>query len=209
MICAHYVAKTQQDFFIQVRHEELVTDDGSSRGIAWGDFNSDGYPDLVVANTMNNSNFVYQNDGKGKFIQITEDSIAVSGKWTEGVKWIDFDNDEDLDLFITNQWGGPNELYINNGPDKGFVLSRNAGDLTATASNSPCSCWADYDLDGLLDVYIVNRDGKKDELFRNEGNGQFTKIDFTVDSTEGGDGRACAWGDVDGDFDLIYTSAIS
>jgi hypothetical protein len=110
------------------------------------------------------------------------------------------ENDGDLDLFISNQWQGPNELYINNGPENGFHLATETGDLTKAPSNSPCSCWADYDLEGLLDVYIVNRDSQNDELYKNIGAGKFKKISEGIISNNGGDGRSCAWGDIDGDL---------
>jgi len=191
-------------FMIPVTGVEPVTDDGSSRGVAWADYDRDGYPDLYVANTMNNSNFVYRNEGDGTFSQVTEDPISYSGNWSEGVNWVDVDNDRDLDLFVANQWDGPNQLFLNNG-EGGFAEAGKSGDLTAGHSNSPGSCWGDYDLDGYMDVYVVTRDGGDDSLFNNNGDGTFSRVTSGNISSNGGDGRSCAWGDVDGDrFPDLY-----
>lgn len=191
-------------FLKPVTRGEPVTDDGSSRGVAWADYDRDGYPDLYVANTMNNSNYVYRNNGDRNFTQVTEDPISYSGNWSESVHWVDVDNDRDLDLFVTNQWDGPNQLFLNNG-DGEFSDSADTGDLASGPSNSPGACWADYDLDGFMDVYVVTRDDGDDALFNNNGDGTFSRVMSGNISSNGGDGRSCAWGDVDGDrFPDLY-----
>ncbi|MDX1636816.1 MAG: FG-GAP-like repeat-containing protein, partial [Balneolaceae bacterium] len=185
-------------FFRPVRDIEPVTDDGSSRGVGWSDYDGDGYPDLLVANTMNGLNHGYRNNGNQSFTQITEDPIATSGKWSEGISWVDIENDGDPDLFVTNQWEGPNELFLNNGEGT-FTLAGDTGDLTSAPSNSPGACWADYDLDGDLDVYVITRDGGNDTLFEHAEEGNFTTVTTGNISSNGGDGRSCAWGDLNGD----------
>lgn len=200
-----HVSETDEPVFLNpITDGELVSDDGSSRGVAWADYDQNGYPDLIVANTMNALNFVYKNNGDRSFSQITEDLISISGKWSEGITWVDVDNDSDLDLFVANQWDGPNQLFLNHGDD-GFQESANSGDLTNLPSNSPGSCWADYDLDGDMDVYVITRDGEDDSLFKNNGEGSFERVITGNISSNGGDGRSCAWGDVDGDrFPELY-----
>jgi Tol biopolymer transport system component len=169
----------------------------ASRGIAWGDYDEDGFPDILVANTMNNSNFIYRNNGKGSFVQIVEGEAITSAGWTEGVSWIDFDNDGDLDIFATTQGDQFNQLFRNEG--NGFFKGVEAGDLGSKPTNSPSSCWCDYDLDGDLDVYVVQRDGADDILYRNRGDGTFSSVSWEQFPYEGGDGRTCTWGDIDGD----------
>jgi len=195
---AHLSDISHPIFLHSVRSGELVSDDGSSRGVAWADYDKNGFPDLVVANTMNNSNFVYRNNGDGSFLQVGEDPISFSGMWSEGVSWVDVDNDRDLDLFVANQWDGPNQLFMNGG-EHGFTAAEKTGDLTSSPSNSPASCWADYNLDGFMDVYVITRDGGDDSLFKNNGDGTFSRIEEGNISSNGGDGRSCAWGDFDGD----------
>ncbi|MCZ6693360.1 MAG: FG-GAP-like repeat-containing protein, partial [Bacteroidetes bacterium] len=181
--------------FTPLYNMEIAQDDGSSRGVAWGDYNNDGFPDLVVANDMNQTEFLYQNDGRSSFNQITEGDIVEAGAWSESVQWIDYDGDHDLDLFMTTQWGNPNVLFEN---QAGNGLRKvQAGDLTAQPTSSTASCWCDFDNDGDLDVYIVERDGANDALFQNDGKGKFFKIEGFPYG--GGDGRACIWGDTNGD----------
>ncbi len=169
---------------------------GSSRGLAWGDLNGDGFPELIVANTMNNSNYLFRNN-EGRLQLDTEDSSTTSAGWTEAVNLIDYDNDGDLDLFYVTQWGDPNQLFQNDG--KGQFTEVEAGDLTELSSSSPTACWCDFDLDGDLDVYLVERDGANDRLFENNGEGMFNLVTNNRFPYQGGDGRSCAWGDIDGD----------
>jgi len=175
----------------------------ASRGVAWGDYDNNGFPDLLVANTMNNSNLLYKNDGNNSFNQIVEGNPVTSAGWTEGVNWIDSDNDGYLDVFFTTQGNNPNELFRNDG--KGNFEKTEAGDLTSENTNSPSACWCDYDLDGDLDVYVVQRDGANDALFNNSGDNNFKKVSDKSFPYQGGDGRTCAWGDINGDgFPELY-----
>ena len=191
-------AAVQSFNFNPVYESNTVLARNSSRGVAWGDYNNDGLPDLLVANTMNNSNTLYKNAADNKFRQQTEGPAVTSGGWTEGASWVDYDNDNDLDIFYTNQFGAPNQLFRND-MDKGFVAVK-AGDLTQGKLSATSSCWCDYDLDGDLDVYVVQRDGKNDILYSNLGNGTFSKVAETNFPYKGGDGRSCAWGDTNGDL---------
>jgi hypothetical protein len=184
-------------YFNEVAQSSTALSGNSSRGLAWGDYNKDGVPDLLVANTMNNSNSLFENDTRGNFVQKTEGQEVTSAGWTEGAFFIDFDNDGDLDIFFTTQFGAPNELYRNDNA-VGFVQVE-AGSLTSKTSSATTSCWCDYDLDGDLDVYVVERDWHNDTLFTNLGNGKFAEVPRTSFPYQGGDGRACAWGDTDGD----------
>ena len=184
-------------YFNEVTSGILSDSKTASRGVAWGDYDKDGYPDLLVANTMNNSNFLYKSDVETGFIQVVEGEPVTSAGWTEGANWVDYDNDGDLDIFYTTQQDSKNELFKNEG-DGGFNKVE-AGDLTSNKSSSPSACWCDYDLDGDLDVYVVERDGANDGLFNNLGNGKFTLVPQNLFPYKGGDGRTCSWGDINGD----------
>ncbi|MEJ2239529.1 MAG: FG-GAP-like repeat-containing protein, partial [Gemmatimonadales bacterium] len=192
--------------FEAVRDGEMVTDGGLSRGVAWGDYDNDGDPDLVVANTINWPQFVYRNDGGGAFTEIHEVPITLAVGWTEGVQWIDYDNDGDLDLYQTNTRNEPNGLFSNDG--SGEFTRVEAGALTGDSASSTMSCWADYDLDGDVDAFVVNRDGQPDALYRNEG-AEFERLSGLAPVTDRGNGRACTWidADDDGDVDLYVGNA--
>jgi len=190
-------------FFNEISTGILSDPKTASRGVAWGDYDNDGYPDLLVANTMNNSNFLYKGNMGIGFIQDVESEPVTSAGWTEGVNWVDYDNDADLDIFYTTQWDSKNQLFQNEG--NGNFKKIEAGDLTSKNTSSTTACWCDYDLDGDLDVYVVERDGADDGLFNNQGNGNFTLVPSSKFPYKGGDGRTCAWGDTNGDrYPEIY-----
>ena len=180
-----------------------TVDGGLSRGVAWGDFDGDRLPDLVVANTIGYPEFLYRNVGGGRFEQVLETDPTLAGGFTEGVSWADHDNDGDLDLLLTST-DGPGALFRNDG--SGGLARVDAGDLTSDAAASSMACWADFDADGRLDVLVVNRAGVDDALYRNDG-AQFVRVRGLPFDGSGGDGRACAWGDADGDGDLdVYVA---
>jgi hypothetical protein len=186
--------------FVSVGSQVLSANGGSSRGAAWGDFNGDGWDDLVVANAGEGErNFLYLNRGDGSLELVADSPVGQRASPTEGVNWVDYDNDGDLDLLVVNRSEHSNELFRNDG-DKGLVRVA-AGDLTTDRTSSTTACWADYDEDGFLDVWVVNRDGEDDALYRNRGGGGFSRVAAGPMVGRGGDGRSCAWGDIDADGD--------
>ncbi len=187
--------------FKALKNSSVSVDGGLSRGVSWGDFDGDGWPDLMIGNTINQLDFLYRNTGDGEFSQIHEIPITLSAGWTEGVIWIDIDNDGDLDLFAARS--DRNALYRNTGAS-GFERVE-IDSLTVDGINSSEACWGDFDRDGDLDLYLAVRDGQPDRLFRNDGNWRFTLLKEGPWTANGGDARTCAWGDADGDGDLdIY-----
>jgi Tol biopolymer transport system component len=186
--------------FTELRGNAVAVDGGLSRGFTWGDLDGDGDPDLVVANSASQPEFVYRNDGADAFTQLFDTPVALGAGDTEGASLADYDGDGDLDLLVTDQFDEPLRLYRNE--DGGEFHEARAGDLgDGTPFSANSACWADYDLDGDLDVFVVQRDGRDDLLFRNRGDGTFARVREDPVAASGGDGRACAWGDVDGDGD--------
>ncbi|MEX0289206.1 MAG: CRTAC1 family protein [Flavobacteriaceae bacterium] len=169
-----------------------------SRGVAIADLDGNGFNDIVVANqvdsTLMSGNTIYFNE-LGSF---RKEAIAANmlQAWSESVHTVDIDDDHDLDLFFTTQFGVPNLLYLNNG--QGQFSRGDAGDLTRDNTNSPGACWCDVDLDGDLDVFVINRDGMDDQLYLNNGQGIFKRMLTGPWIGNKGDGRACSWGDLDG-----------
>ena len=183
--------------FVAIPDHATAVDGGLSRGVAFGDADGDGDADLLVANTINYPEFLYRNDGD-QFVQVMETAPSLAGGFTEGVNWVDFDNDGDLDIF-TARTDRPNALYRNDG-NWSFV-EHDAGDLSADHSSSSMACWVYLDNDGWLDVFVVNRGGENDAIYHNLDGRSFERITDNVVGRAGGDGRSCVFADLDGDDD--------
>lgn len=196
-----------ENLFIRVQEGDVVNNGGMSRGVAWGDYDGDGYVDIFVANSSDQINFLYQNNGDGSFTRITEGEMVETASNSEGAAWIDYDNDGDVDLFVANREEEPNFLFNNDG--NGTFTRILEGEIVSEAFSSTGSCWIDLDNDGHLDVFVTNRDGQDNSLFRNDGAGNFIKISEGIIVSDAGDSRACGWADVDldGDWDLFVGNA--
>ncbi|MGO9470210.1 MAG: CRTAC1 family protein [Isosphaeraceae bacterium] len=151
--------------FADVTKEANLLDPVNSNGAAWADYDNDGWLDLFVC-CEQQPNRLYHNRGDGTFEEVSEKA----GLWRpnpqllcKGVAWIDFDNDDDPDLFINNL-GGPAELRRNNG-DGTFT------DVTAQMGIAGpyrgFSCWAwDYDNDGWLDIFATSYDRTLEDVVK-------------------------------------------
>ncbi len=183
--------------FEAIFHNAISAELAKSRGVAWGDFDGDGYDDIAVANSDYTPPSIYRNLGNSTFRRLELPDTIFSGVWSEGVTWIDVDNDRDLDLFVATSWGGRN-LVLQNKANGEFVRM-DAGSLTADTSSAQASCWCDYDRDGDLDAFVVMRDNNDDELHVNDGNGRFHKSESGPWVGRQNDARACSWIDADDD----------
>lgn len=112
--------------------------------------------------------------------------------------WGDYNNDGFEDLFVTTyDESQTNMLYRNNG-DKTFTKIT-TGDIVTEKAKSVGASWGDYNNDGYIDLFVANNAGSKNFLYKNNGNGSFTKI-ITGDIVEYGTYcHSAAWGDYDND----------
>ena len=150
----------------------ILNDGRSTLGASWGDYDNDGYLDLFVANYTSQNNILYHNSGPPDYTLTRVDTGIVSndGGSSVGSVWGDFDNDGDLDLFVCND-GQNNALYLNNGPPTyGFTKVTLGAEVNDGGNSFGCSA-ADYDNNGSLDLFVANRLGRQNFLYRNEGNG--------------------------------------
>jgi hypothetical protein len=133
--------------------------------------------------------------------------VASAAGRAEGVAWVDFDGDGDLDLHLVTRGAEPDFLFENRGVD-GMV--RASESVLERVAGSSMACWADADLDGWLDVFLVAYgDDQTNTFFRNLGQGRFEELRGSPLTAGSGMGRACAWGDPDGDglLDLYVGNA--
>ncbi len=132
-----------------------------------------------------------------QFTAIANGPIVTDRGDSTGCAWGDYDNDGNLDLFVSN-FGTPfNYLYRNNG-DASFTRIT-TGAIATDDTNSEGAAWADYDNDGNLDLFVAVGLGGNDLLYRNNGDGSFTKITAGPVVQSGGNSRGCAWADYDND----------
>jgi len=162
---------------------------GYGRGAAWGDMDNDGDLDLYVTN-YGEANRIYRNDG-GTFLDITANTVVGDPGNGRGCSWVDYDNDGDLDIHVVNfddeVVTEDSRLYRNDGPDggepDGWLFTDVAGTLLANdGSESATACWADFDDDGDLDVYLANwNNGVANVLVRNDdpGTNHWLHVDLT------------------------------
>jgi len=155
--------------FTKITSGSIVNDYATSLGSCWGDYNNDGFLDLYVSNVYG-PNHLYKNNGNGSFTKITSGSIVTDNNNSYGGSWVDYDNDGDLDLYVTNSNGQNNKLYKNNG--NGTFASITTGNIVNDGGVSRSSTWADIDHDGDLDCYVTNRSSAKNFLYINQSPSQ-------------------------------------
>lgn len=136
------------------------------------------------------------------FSKVTTGIQVTDGGDSRAVNWIDYDNDGDLDLFVTNgkQGGQNNFLYRNDG--SGTFTKISDSPVTLDSRSSDGSTWGDYDNDGDEDLYVTNWYGQPNLFYMNNGDGSFTQITGSAVSTASTYSEAASWGDMDNDGDL-------
>jgi enediyne biosynthesis protein E4 len=226
--------------FTDVTEKAGVAGEGYSMGVAVGDYDNDGYPDIFVAGV--NRNILYHNRGDGSFEDVTEKAHLGGvdshyGKlWSVSAAWVDIDNDGWLDLVVTNyvQWDPrhepvcgspqqqlycrpdayhdtPNQLFRNNHDGTFTDITASSG-LGAYLGKGMGVAVADYDGDGLMDIFVTN-DSVPNFLFHNLGHGKFEEVAMLAGVALNDNGRPVAsmgadFRDVDNDGrpDLLFTA---
>lgn len=175
----------------------------------WLDANNDGFLDLYITNSAASlRNLYFENQKDGTFLQKTNLTITNEVKPSRSADWVDYDNDGDNDFFVTNEGNNKNTLYRNDGNGVFTQITDNA--IVQQIRDSMGSSWADVDNDGDFDLLVTNNN-QANQLFINDGNGNFTEninSEIAAEITNSF-GSAFADFDNDGDLDLFIGNAYS
>jgi hypothetical protein len=216
-------------------HKEYIPE-AKGGGIGFLDYDGDGWQDIYIVQGALMSQYVegtklhgalFRNNHDGTFTEVTEAAGLTRSAWGMGVSAADYDNDGDVDLYLTCL--GPNILYRNDGGGTFTDVTGSAGVGDDRWSTS--AAFGDIDNDGDLDLYVSNYialDFRKlpepkcshrgnmvlcgpkgllnapDALYRNNGDGTFSDVTEQSGAVDVGpyDGLGCVMADLDNDRDL-------
>ena len=223
--------------FDDVTERAGLKGDGYSMGAAAADYDNDGSVDLYV--TGYGGNHLYHNNGDGTFTNVTKKLSIGGGGWSTSAGWFDYDHDGRLDLFVVRymDWdfergtiycgdprpelraychpdnfkGATNILYHQRA-DGTFEDVTKATGIDDAAGKGLGVAFADFDNDGLIDVFVAN-DSVRQSLYRNKGDGTFEDLAVMAGAgydengkTFAGMGVDCADYDNDGYVDVFITT---
>lgn len=182
-------------------NDTVCRDHSPSDGATAADYDNDGFIDLYVVNWYGVDNLLYHNAGGASFTQVDTGTIPHDGGYSETAAWGDMDQDGLLDLYVTNSAGTlRNFLYRNLG---GGAFEKVTTVTPATEQYaSRCVNWIDYDLDGDQDLFVANEATQRNNLYRNDGYPNFTKIMTGPHVTSNFSSHSGSWADYDNDGDL-------
>lgn len=217
--------------FSDVTEKSGIVATGYGMGVASGDINNDGWPDLYLTNL--GSNQMYLNKGDGTFVDVTRDTNTDDPRWSASAVFVDYDRDGWLDLMVVNYAdfspaNSPNCYAATTARDyctprvfraPGNRLFRNRGngkfaDVTSLSGvdkefgHGLGVVSADFNDDGWPDIYVAN-DGDPNQLWLNQKNGTFKNEALLAGAAVNRDGKAEAGMGVDAaDFDATGTDDI-
>jgi enediyne biosynthesis protein E4 len=196
--------------FTDVTEKAGVAGGGYGMGVAVGDYDGDGFPDLYV--TQYGRNILYHNNGDGTFTDVTEEAGVGAAGWSSSAVWFDYDNDGRLDLFVcqfaefdkllgcgvdpdgTHHYciprifkPRPSGLFHNNGDGTFTDVSKESG-IAAHLGKAWGVVATDINNDGRMDLFVAN-DTVANFLFLNRG-AHFEEAGLTAGVAYSADGRA-------------------
>ncbi len=197
--------------FTDVTEKAGVANERWGFGVAVGDYDNDGWPDIYVANFGKNR--LYHNNHDGTFTDVAERSGVALGGWSAGPSWGDYDHDGRLDLFVPGYakfdpdnpqscdfmgvklscgpvafTGEPDHLFHNNGDGTFTDVSVKTGVSDPNGAYGFASTFVDVDDDGWVDLLVIN-DSRPNYLYRNRHDGTFEDISYLSGFALTEDGR--------------------
>jgi enediyne biosynthesis protein E4 len=197
--------------FTDVTEKAGVSAGGYGQGVAVGDYDGDGFPDLYV--TQYGKSILYHNNGNGTFTDVTEKAGVAAPGWASSAAWFDYDNDGRLDLFVCNfvefskeknlpcmaynkpgyciptlYKPSPSRLFHNNGDGTFSDVSESSG-IAKHLGKAWGVVATDLNNDGRMDLFVAN-DTVQNFLYFNRGNGKFEEVAAFAGVGFGETGRA-------------------
>ena len=221
--------------FTDVTEQAGVGSVSEGMGVAVGDYNNDGYPDIYVTNF--GANILYRNNGNGTFTDVTKEAGVEDNQWSTSAAFCDLDGDGKLDLFVAhyvnfpvkgnplcrNQTGErdycgpkvfrpvPSRLYHNLGNGRFEDVTEKSGITASYGAGLGVAC-ADFNHDGRMDLYVAN-DQNANILWINKGDMHFEDQALLAGAAYNAEGKALsgmgiAVGDIDnrGSEDILVTN---
>jgi len=225
-LCNALCRNNRDGTFTDVTEKAGVGSGGYGMGVAVGDYDGDGFPDMYV--TQYDRSILYHNNRDGTFTDVTDQAGVAAPGWATSAVWFDYDNDGRLDLFVCRyvDFTKARNVYCGSGPkgDHHYCdpriypytltncLFHNNGDGTFTDVSKASGIAkypgkflgvvaTDINNDGLMDLFVAD-DTVADLLFVNRGGGKFEEIGFQADLAYSADGRTrSSMGTDSADFD--------
>jgi enediyne biosynthesis protein E4 len=217
--------------FTDVTEKSAIVANGYGMGVAVGDINNDGRPDLYLTNLGHNQ--MYLNKGDGTFVDVTKRTGTDDERWSTSASFFDYDQDGWLDLMVLNYadfsvtksptcyaattardyctpkvFRAPGNRLFHNKGDGTFEDMTAAAGVDKEFGHGLGVVTADFDGDGWVDIYVAN-DGDPNQLWINRKNGTFKNEALLAGAAVNRDGKAEAGMGVDaGDFDSNETEDI-
>jgi enediyne biosynthesis protein E4 len=207
-------------------HDGTFTDVTDKAGVGYpcwamgavvGDYNNDGWPDLLV--TCFGGVALYRNNGDGTFTDVTKQAgLSNDSQWATGAAFGDYDRDGWVDLFVSHYVdfhlddlpafgsrqtckyrgvdvqcgprglkGSSSNLYHNNGDGTFTDVSKKTGIRDSPDAFGLTAVWSDFDDDGHLDLFLAN-DAGRNYLYQNDGAGHFNEVGFAAGVAASQDG---------------------
>ncbi|MFK7972315.1 MAG: FG-GAP-like repeat-containing protein [Bacteroidia bacterium] len=195
--------------FVSTNAAPITADNGSFVSSTWADIDNDGDLDAFVTGNIRSQSRLYRNDGRGRFTALGGGELSSLDSYAHNAAWADYDRDGLVDLFVTNYMPtGYNLLFHNDGNGQ-FSIEKRAAAILSESSQSIGAVWADYDRDGDADLFVPNTEEGQNSLYRNDGSGNFTRMDQSLPSLDYGNSIGASWGDYDNDGwqDLFVSNA--